>query len=80
VRPSKPAAKLFRVHRDRMALTPGWRGLFVTPTAIVDPEGNETPRSVLGNYKLMRQHFCEPALVTGHEQEIARWRRLLEAA
>lgn len=44
---SKPAAKLFRLHRDRLVLTPEWRGWFVTRNAIVDPDGNETPRNLL---------------------------------
>jgi len=80
LKPSKPAAKLFRLHRDRMVLTPEWRGWFVTRNAIVDPDGNETPRSLLHNYFLMMQYCRDLAVRTGDEQEIARWRRLLEAA
>jgi len=30
LKPSKPAAKLFRLHRDRIVLIPEWRGWFVT--------------------------------------------------
>lgn len=80
LKPSKPAAKLFRLHRDRMVLTPEWKGWFVTRKAIVDPDGNETPRNLLHNYFFMMQYCRELAVRTGDEQEIARWRRLLEAA
>jgi hypothetical protein len=77
---SKPAAKLFRLHRDRLVLTPEWCGRFVTRNAVVDPEGNETPRSLLQNYYLMLLYCRELAVRTGDEKEIARWQRLLEAA
>ena len=80
LKPSKPAAKLFRLHRDRMVLTADWKGWFVTREAIIDPEGNETPRNLVRNYYLMLQYCRELARRTGDEQEIARWRRLLEAA
>jgi hypothetical protein len=50
LKPSKPAAKLLRRHRDRMVLTPEWRGWFVTRNAIADPDGNEMPRCLLHNY------------------------------
>jgi hypothetical protein len=80
LKPSKAAAKLFRLHRDRMVLTPEWRGWVVTQNAIVDPEGNETPRGLLRNYYLMLQYCRGLGVLTGDEQEIARWRRLLEAA
>ena len=80
LKPSKPAAKLFRLHRDRMVLTPEWRGWFVTRNAIVDPDGNATPRGLLHNYYVMMRYFRELAVRTGDEQEIARWQRLLEAA
>jgi hypothetical protein len=80
LKPSNPAAKLFRLHRDRMVLTPEWKGWFVTRGAIVDPDGHETPRNLLHNYFLMLQYCRELAGRTGDEQEIARWRRLLEAA
>ena len=80
LKPSKPAAKLFRLHRDRMVLTPEWRGWFVTRDAIIDPEGNETSRNVVRNYYFMLQYCRELAARAGDEHEIARWRRLLEAA
>ena len=80
LKPSKPAAKLFRLHRDRMVLTPEWKGWFVTGSAIVDPEGNEMPRNLVRNYYLMLQYCRELTGRIGDEQEIARWRRLLEAA
>ena len=68
------------MHRDRMVLSPEWKGWFVTRNAIVDPDGNETPRNLLHNYFLMMQYYLELAVRTGDEQDIARWRRLLEAA
>ena len=72
LKPSKPAAKLFRLHRDRMMLTSEWRGWFVTRNAIVDPDGNETPRCLLHNYYLVMQYCRDLAVRTGDEQEIAR--------
>ena len=80
LKPSKPAAKLFRLHRDRMVLTPEWKGWFVTRNAILDPDGNETPRNLLRNYSLMLQYCRELAERTGDRRQIERWRRLLEAA
>lgn len=58
----------------------GWRGRFVTQNAIVDPEGNETPRGVLRNDDLVLPYCRELAGRIGYKQEIARWRRLREAA
>jgi hypothetical protein len=80
LKPSKPAAKLFRLHRDRMVLTREWKGRFVTGIAIVDPEGNETSHALLRNYYLMLQYCRELAVRAGDDQKIARRRRLLEAA
>jgi hypothetical protein len=77
---SKPVAKLFRLHRDRMVLTPEWRGWFVTQDAVVDPDGNETPRGLLENYYLMVQYCRELAGRIGDEQEIAKSPRFLEVA
>src|SRR5450432_410787 len=56
LKPSKPAAKVFRLRRDRMVLTQDWRGWFVTRSAIIDPEGNETPRNPRRNHHLMLQY------------------------
>jgi hypothetical protein len=80
LKPSKPVAKLFRLHRDRLVLTPEWRGWFVTQSAIVDPDGNETPRGLLHNYYLMLQYCREIVRRTGDEREFKRWARLLNAA
>jgi hypothetical protein len=80
LKPSKPAAKLFRLHRDRMVLTPEWKGWFVTRSAIVDPEGNETPRDLLRNYYLMLQYCRELVRRCGDEREMERWRGFLEVA
>jgi hypothetical protein len=71
-RASKPAARLFRLHRDRLALTPEWRGWVVTQNAIVDPDGNETPRALPRNCCLMRQYCRELAGAIGDEREIAK--------
>ena len=80
LKPSKPAAKLFRLHRDRMVLLPEWKGWFVTRGAIVDPDGNETPRSLVHNYYLILQYCRELARRTGDAHELERWARLLSAA
>lgn len=72
LKPGKAAAKLFRLHRDRMVLTPEWRGWVVTPNAIADPEGNETSRNPLRNYYLMLQYCRELAVRTGDAQEISK--------
>ena len=58
LQPSKPAAKLFRRHRDRMVLTRDWNGWCVTHDATVDPDQNETLRPLLQNHFLMLQ-YCE---------------------
>ena len=76
---SKPAAELFRLRRDRLVLTREWRGWLVTPNAIIDPDGHETPRGLLHNHSLMLQCYRELAVRTEEEQKIARWRSLLEA-
>jgi hypothetical protein len=57
LRPRKPAAKLSRLLRDRVVRTAEWRGWFVTRNAIIDPEGNETPRGLHPKYYLILQ-FC----------------------
>jgi len=68
------------VHRDRMELAPEWRGWLVTQNTIFDPDGNETLRGLLHNYYLMLQCCRDFAAGFGVEQEIASWRRFLEAA
>lgn len=52
----------------------------MTRNAIADPDGNETPRGLLHNYYLMLQYCRELAVRIGDQKEIARRRRLLEAA
>jgi hypothetical protein len=59
LKPSKPPAKLFLLHRDRRTLTAEWRGWRITRDAIVDPEGNATSRCLLRNYFLMLQYAGE---------------------
>ena len=80
LKPSKSAAKLFRLHRDRRILTGEWHGWLVTPNAIVDPEGNKTSPALLRNYFLMMQYAYDLVQRTGDEREIERWRELLRAA
>jgi len=52
----------------------------VTPDAIVAPEGNETSRRLLRNYYLMLQYVCELVRQCGDEQDLERWRRILNVA
>ncbi len=63
-----------------MVLTPEWRGWFVTRNVIVDPDGNEMPRSLLRNYFLMLQYFRELAVRTGDERKRARSNQSLSRA
>ena len=49
-RPSKTVAKLFLLHRDRRVLGDTWRDWIIKPDSIVDPDGNETSRTLLYNY------------------------------
>ena len=80
LKPSKPAAKLFRLHRDRMVLTKEWRGWLVKPDAIVDPEGNETNRAALHNFQLMLDYFRDLAKRSGNPHEVERWWMFIKAA
>ncbi len=80
LKPGRAAQKLFRLHRDRMILTPEWRGWLIKPGAIVDPDGNEMPRALLHNYQLMLIYFRELAERSGDPIEMERWWRLFEAA
>lgn len=66
-RPSKQAAKLFLLHRDRRVLTTGWRDWIVKDGAIVDPDGNETTRAQLRGYWLVMQYARELARERGPE-------------
>jgi hypothetical protein len=80
LKPSKPAAKLFRLHRDRRVLTDEWQGWVVTGANITDPDGNGTSRSVLHNYALMMQLVREVIERNGTPEEVERWRVLLRVA
>ena len=80
LRPSKPAAKLFRLHRDRRVLTDEWQGWVVTDGNIADPDGNVTARNVLHNYALMMQLVRGLIERAGTPEEVERWRALLMAA
>lgn len=79
VKLSKPVMKLFRLHRDRMVMTPERKGWLVTSNALVDPEGNETSRGLLRGYYLMIQYCRELAKRAGGEEELERSRRILAA-
>ena len=61
-------------------LTPEWKGWLVKPDAIVDPEGNETDRNLLRNYRLMMQYAHELARRTGDPRDVERYWELLKAA
>jgi hypothetical protein len=80
IKPGKAPQKLFRLHRDRMILTPEWRGWLIKPDVIVDPEGAEMPRSLLHNYQLMLIYFRDLARRTGDEHEMERYLALLKVA
>jgi hypothetical protein len=80
LKPGKAAEKLFRLHRDRMILTPEWRGWLIQPDAIVDPEGNEMPRNLLHNYQLMLEYCRDLAERSGDPKDVERWWRLVKAA
>lgn len=54
-KPSKAVAKLFLLHRDRRVLGPQWRDWVIKADSIVDPDGNETSRSLLHNYSWIVQ-------------------------
>jgi hypothetical protein len=49
-RPSAAVTRLFMLHRERRVLGVGWRGWVVKDDSIIDPDGNETTRSLLHNY------------------------------
>ncbi len=80
LKPSRPAQKLFLLHRDRMVLTRQWNGWLVTPTAIVDPDGNETSRGQLRNYHFMIQYCRELIRRSDRPDDYEAWRRFLSAA
>jgi hypothetical protein len=72
-RPSRAAVRLFVLHRDRRVLTPEWeRGWVVTPTAIVDPEGNTVPRTWIRGYFLLLQWAHSIAVDRGLVREYRR--------
>jgi len=80
LKPSKPVARLFRLHRDRLILPDEWRGWLVKPDAIVDPEGNETNRSALRNYQLMLAYFRNLAERSADPHEMAKWCQFVRVA
>lgn len=74
------AVRLFELHRDRQVLTPEWKGWVVKPDAIVDPDGNETNRSLLHGYQLILAWAHDLARRTGNPEDIERYYELLKAA
>jgi hypothetical protein len=58
-KPSAQAVRLFVLHRDGRVLTDEWDGWKINLTGLVDPEGQETSRSLLRGYSLMMQ-FVRP--------------------
>jgi hypothetical protein len=79
-KPGASVVKLWLLYRDRQVLTPKWRGWLVKSECIVDPEGNETSRSLLRMYQMMLQYAHDLARRTGDEREIERFYELLKAA
>lgn len=77
-KPSRQAVRLFVLHRDRRVLTDEWEGWLLKPEGIVDPEGNETYRSLLRGYFLMMQLVREMSLVRGGRAGRARYERIAE--
>lgn len=75
-KPTKQAAKLFLLYRDRRVLTTDWRDWLIKPDAIVDPDGNETTRAQLRGYWLIMQFAREVAREAGPES-YAEFQRLL---
>jgi hypothetical protein len=75
-KPSRSVMKLFLLHRDRRVLGGrGWDGWIVKSDSIVDPEGNETSRSLLHNYFWIVQFARSLAHERGHSGE---FEKLLE--
>ena len=79
-KPGASVVKLWLLYRDRLVLPLEWKGWLIKPEAIVDPEGNETNRSQLRNFRLMMQYAHDLARRTGDEREIERFYELLKAA
>lgn len=80
LKPSRPAQKLFRLHRDRMVLTKDWQDWLVTATAIVDPDGNKTTRGLIRNYHFMVQYCRELIRRSNRPEDHEAWERFLSAA
>lgn len=82
LKPSKAAAELFRLHKERLVLTPEWQreGWIIKPDAIVDPEGVETSRGLLRGYALILAWAHDLAQRSGDERDIERYWELLKAA
>jgi hypothetical protein len=80
LKPGASVQKLFRLHAERRVLTKEWPGWIVKPHAIVDPEGNETNRNLLRNYRVMVQYYHDLARRTGNPRDLERFYELLKAA
>lgn len=50
LKPGRSVVKLMQLYGERRVLSTEWKGWIVKPDAIVDPEGNETPRHLLRGY------------------------------
>jgi hypothetical protein len=62
VTPSRPALRLFDLHRRRKVLaSPSWEGWVVKGDALVDPDGNETTQTQLRAYYFVYQLAAELA-------------------
>jgi hypothetical protein len=80
--PCKAAAELFRLHKERLVLTPEWQreGWIIKADAIVDPEGVETNPGLLRGYALILAWAHELAQRSGDERDVERYWELLKAA
>ena len=55
-KPSRPALRLFTLHRDGRVLGDDWTGWWVQDGYIIDPAGNRTTVAQLGHYAFIMQY------------------------
>ena len=77
-KPSRAVVRLFMLHRERRVLGVEWKGWLVKPDAIVDPDGNETSRTLLHNYFWIVQLARRLAYERDDPRVHAEFERLLE--
>jgi hypothetical protein len=59
--------RLFYAAPGRTRVGPGWKGWQLKADSIVDPDGNETPRTLLHNYFFIVQYARHLAGEHGEE-------------